>query len=164
MVDLWREWRQAGALSMPFGLSPITIMAPGRFRLSDDCRQPLHMILPDDADWPVDLVAFHRARPDRWWVRTGAAAILGEGDIEVAAPTSAPLLVAATPLSWLRCRRAAICILDWSTFNPRRHLDDIGVPVRCETQAVEIRLRDQMNAFAGARFEVLPCEGLRDAA
>lgn len=134
-----------------YGFSPIFETAPGRFEPSGN--GPLAMILADDPVFPVEAVAFHHRQPSRWWLRTGGSPIIGGREIEEAALEKVPLLVCASPLSWLRRRRPAICIVAWDRFNPHRYLSDIGVEVIPETEAVATRLQWCVGQFSRPRFK-----------
>ena len=49
----------------------------------------------------VDLVAWQPANPARWWLRRGAATLLGEQDLDRAYCRNLPLHLMPTPLAWL---------------------------------------------------------------
>jgi hypothetical protein len=58
----------------------------------------------------IDLIAWHPKRPDRWALRTGAAAWLGCIEPQYLNPTR--VQVWRSPLNWLRADCEGLCILD----------------------------------------------------
>ncbi len=62
---------------------------------------------------PIDLIAYHPAKPDSWWLRTGVATALGSDCIDTAIIFEVPLLMFRTPFSWLQNQGAGVCVLDW---------------------------------------------------
>jgi hypothetical protein len=59
----------------------------------------------------VDLVAWKPDRPNRWWQRTGNAAVLGADNLEVARLNEPPK-VYPTPERWVIAGKGAIVLLD----------------------------------------------------
>jgi hypothetical protein len=76
-------------------------------------RAVVHVVHGDDAETPVDLVAWTRAHPDRALLCLGAGVALGVD--QIANPESyfagKPLQIHRTPLGWLRAGCAGIVIL-----------------------------------------------------
>lgn len=79
-----------------------------------------HLILPVVEGGAVaDLLAFRADKPERWWLRTGIGAVLGQDAIDKAEFFSdddgpeGSLRVYRSPLSWLRSECQGCCILDW---------------------------------------------------
>ncbi len=60
----------------------------------------------------VDLVAWHPAEPDRWFLRRGTAAILNPEAIERAVFLEEPLFLWESPLQWLQCGMKGSVVLD----------------------------------------------------
>jgi hypothetical protein len=81
----------------------------------------VHVVHDDDAETPVDLVAWTRDRPDRILRCLGAGVALGIDQIKNPATyfASKPLQIHRTPLAWLRAGCAGIVILDAASFRER---------------------------------------------
>ena len=61
----------------------------------------------------TDLVAVDIDEPERWWLRVGAAVMLGSYWAEKAEWLDEPLQLYSNPLGWLRAECAGACVLDW---------------------------------------------------
>jgi hypothetical protein len=98
------------------------IIRNGRFDFADDgtaeaVRAVVHIAKGEDADTPVDLIAWTRAQPCRVFQCLGTAEALGVDQIGNPASwfLGKPLVVHRCPLDWLRAGCTGIVILD-----PRR--------------------------------------------
>ena len=72
----------------------------GTFEPDEDGQQAYVQPVPGFGGH-VDLVAWQPANPARWWLRRGAATVLGEQDIDRASCRSLPLHLFPTPMGWL---------------------------------------------------------------
>jgi hypothetical protein len=77
-------------------------------------------VLPVRADDSslIDLIAFRLETPHSFWPMSGAAAMLGQDQLERAHYYGRPLIVHETPLEWLRAKRVGVVILDWNRYWP----------------------------------------------
>ena len=88
-----------------------------------------HLIVPVIEGGAVaDLLAFRAEKPERWWLRTGIGAVLGQDTIDRAEFFNDPkhpedpegsIRVFRSPLSWLRAECAGCVILDWRVATSR---------------------------------------------
>ena len=106
-----------------------------------------------------DLVAWHPAEPDKWYMRRGVAAVLNPEAIERAVHFGEPLPLWETPLAWLQNGMAGCVVLDWQadlTFHfgnvrqincqSRRLAGQIDTALRQQHQMPEILHREVRNA------------------
>lgn len=105
------ELASLGARQEPFGVALIKTNPEGIYWPSDTGSPRLIIPCYERGDI-VDLVALLPAKPDQWWHRTGAAAILG-ADLLLTCVKDHALEVVSTPLDWLKAGGRAICVLDW---------------------------------------------------
>lgn len=72
----------------------------------------------DPGGYPVDLIAFRMDTPMSFWPLSGAAAVLGEDEIDRASAMAEPLQVHECPLDWLKAGRRGCVILDYARHWP----------------------------------------------
>ncbi len=145
------------------GAARITTTSAGLFELHDDGE--LALIVPEGVpEWPGwaevhDLVAFRLDNPGRWWRRRGDVDLLGASNMT---PWRlSPLVIHATPLSWLQGTAAGICIVDWS-FDPTALLAAGHLSI--ETPALRSRLEYRIKEAALAPFNITDIEEARHVA
>ncbi len=82
----------------------------------DPDGEPAWVIPCIDGGNTVDLLAFKRDEPGRWWLRLGVCAFLG-GDALGDVVMDEPVRAFKTPLSWLRAGAPAdgLVVLNWDT-------------------------------------------------
>ena len=116
-----------------------TELCIGRERVMTTSRPPLfyepdefgveHIIVPViESARTVDLLAFRAEDPERWYLRVGLGAALGQlmidqavfyGDPDYAHCPESSLRVFRSPLSWLRAECQGCVILDWNVAHCR---------------------------------------------
>ena len=74
----------------------------------------------------VDIVAFEPSNPVRWYLRLGAAVVLGLHNARLAVFEESPVVAHATPLDWLRADCQGVVVLDWKR-DVLSYLDGYGV-------------------------------------
>lgn len=79
--------------------------APGRAYI---CQPVL------DGETIVDLVIWHSARPDRWWLRTGHGWALNPSSLDPDGWSTQQPHLCSCPLEWLKGGANDAVILDWS--------------------------------------------------
>lgn len=92
----------------------------------------------------VDLIAWHPARPTRWWMLEGLALHLGPW------PTDGEARLVATPLAWLR-DTTTLCILNYGELGRLLELRRILVPDR----QLGVRIHDELRRLALPEIEVV---------
>ena len=146
------------------GVARIATTSDGLFELHDSGE--LALIVPEGApevpgwDKIYDLIAFKPDRPGQWWRRRGDADLLGEANI--ASWKLSPLVIHATPLSWLRGGAAGLCVINWG-FDPMAALAGAG-HLQAETPAIKKRLERRIKEVALASFDISVMEEARHAA
>jgi len=80
------------------------------FDFADEVGQPMWTFPVCDEIEVIDWVAWRRERPERWWLRTGAALVTSPSLFRHAIEWNAPLHLVATPQEWVGdpCHRACI--------------------------------------------------------
>lgn len=132
-----------------FGRSHVVVDKSGFYQPHEAGAPAAILGAADRAGDLVDLVAWHPDQPGRWWVRTGAAAVLGEAEIDRAACLDIPLYLVETPHAWLfnhspGGRWPAACIIDWST-DPRPLFS--GVRLVCHSNRLARRLEEAQRRY-----------------
>ena len=99
----------------PLGLSRIQTRRDRLFDFDDDGQKAFVMPVVErsavvDSLVVVDALAFRPSDPTTWWLRLGAASILG--DVEALDPNH-PARIHPTPLHWLAANGAGFVVLDW---------------------------------------------------
>jgi hypothetical protein len=137
-----------------------------RFQFTDtnDTGFVAHVLLVRGWDGKlIELVAWKEGEVNRWWLRTGALALLGEDLAELAGIRKEPIHLVETPLAWFHAvksgRQDVIAVIDWSA-DPR--LVMTGLNIVCST-AMSKRLRQWHAEHAKMNFTV-SVEGARRAA
>lgn len=92
----------------------------------------------------LDLIAWHPARPTRWWMLDGLAVHLGSWPIDGEAR------LVATPLAWLRDTET-LCLLNYSELGRLLELRRILVPDR----QFGVRIYDELRKIALPEIEVV---------
>ncbi len=145
------------------GVARIVTTSDGLFEIHDDGERALIVPegVPEVPAWDSihDLIAFLPDEPGRWWRRRGDASLLGASNMT---PWRlSPLVIHATPLSWLQGTAAGICIVDWS-FDPTALLAAGHLSI--ETPALRSRLEYRIKEAALAPFNITDIEEARHVA
>lgn len=141
--DLWKL-RQAGVPQrslLDIGALDIGIQ---NGRWAERFRGDRAMIVPvcDDAGDLLDLIAFRLETPRSFWTYDGAAAMLGQWNLEHAQYYEEPLLIHECPLDWLRAGCSGVVILEWKDFWP---FTLAGIPaLRCSSDDFGRRIKARM--------------------
>ncbi len=103
------------------GVYRVTAHIAGSLWTPNSWGEALHATPVFDGDFPVadsleqmalcDLVAWLPSKPARWWLRTGAATLLGRQHLVWARQDQTPLSVFATPRAWVESGGDGICLL-----------------------------------------------------
>ena len=92
----------------------------------------------------ADLLAFLPGNPGRWWMYRDACPVLNAAAVDRAAILNIPLVIRATPLSWLAADRDGLCVLDWNT-NLHTWLAS-GTRLLCENEILSRRILGALKA------------------
>jgi hypothetical protein len=86
-----------------FGLSAVETSHDGTFQFADHGRQARIVgIHGPGSDEPIDLLAWYPWRPKTWWTLRGLVPLLGEYHASRSIYFQKPLIVRASPETWLR--------------------------------------------------------------
>lgn len=99
---------------LQFGVHGINGSPDGRFELDAAGRKAVVLNIPGPGAEPTDLVAWFPNDPWKWWLRFGAAAVLGTAAIERAEFLGCPLTLFSTPQAWLFAKGKGACVLRWN--------------------------------------------------
>ena len=147
--DPARAWLQRQGVSTetmlmhpgPLGLSRIQTRRDRLFDFDDDGQKAFVMPVVErsaviDTLAVVDILAFRPSDPTTWWLRLGAASILG--DVEALDPDH-PARIYPTPLHWLAADGAGLVALDELGAAPllRMLTDEDGPGVRFPADAYD---------------------------
>ena len=87
------------------------------------------------------MVAFRTSEPERFWVRSGLAAILGFDVATRCIDLEQPLYVYRTLLSWLRAASEGVVVINAAAWEARRMLRD-AAEIVCEDGELARAVRD----------------------
>jgi hypothetical protein len=99
----------------------------------------------------IDLIAFHPSTPGRWWLRLGAAELLGAENL---GERVFPTIIRANPLRWLQGGGRGVCIVNWG-FDPLARLAFAG-PLRAPAH-IKLRLEQRIQEVSQNLFQIETC-------
>lgn len=148
-VDFPPSHNAFAPLSTLLGLDRV-VSERARFRFAEHGEAGETMIIqpvsetgrPGDRDL-IDLIAWHPARPSRWWMLDGLAEHLGPW------PIGDELRLVETPLAWLRDVEA-LCLLNYGRIDRLLEMRRLVVPDR----EFGVRIYDALRELALPKIEV----------
>lgn len=140
--------------STPYLLAPVSV-DDWHFQPDPQGRAAVIIGISDFSE-VYDAVCFFSDSPRRWWTFRGAASLLGERAVRLAAANRRPVVLLETPQKWLwrtTCEGERFCcLLDWRS-DPRLLLPFVG-HVECETPALQRRLEDAIARHSRPPFVI----------
>lgn len=125
----------------PVGVSLIEVSTKsGTYQPTEHGEPAIVHPVHDDGPYSdiIDVVAWRPSEPARWWLRTGAAIMLGEHAVRHAYVYERPLSIHRTPLRWLAAYGNGAVILDWRACRPEL-MEMVGFQAEDFDHGIEIQ-------------------------